>query len=374
MKFSLATAAAVLLASTPAALAQDANVTAYATGLLAALNANNLTALSGLAAKVQSQLIPVLQANINRNLTVFAPTNAAIAALGNNVSDDVIFQTIAYHILNGTYKSDTSDATVIAPTALTGSPNVYLPAGRPQVVVLAKYENGTQYVKQPLSNVTFVQAAINGVQYQNLLVRPVNTVLTIPGNLTALATRAGLTQLAQLLTQTQLLQPLDQSKAGLTIFAPTNAAIEAISAQAAQLNATQLTSILAQHVLNGTVAYSTQIPDSATNAAGNKLTFTKNETGVFVQIANSTAKITQTNILFRGGVVHTIDTVLVDTSSNPTAANDAFTSAATAGPTPTPSGTGNNGGGNSGAAAPGSKVGAGLLALTLVASGVFVLL
>ncbi|CAD6893321.1 unnamed protein product [Tilletia controversa] len=378
MKFSLATAAAVLLSTAPAALAQDVNTTAYATGLLAALNANGLTALSGLAAKINTKLLPALAANIGRNLTVLAPSNAAIAALGNNLSDDDIFNVITYHILNGTFNNNQSDAVVIAPTALTASSLVSLPAGRPQVVVLAKFENGTTYVKEPLNNLTFVQSAINGVQYQNLLVRPVNQVLTVPGNLTSLATKAGLTQLAQLLTTASLLQPLENAKTGLTIFAPTNAAIEAIQSTASTLNNTQLQALLSQHVLNGSVVYSNAIGDSAVNAAGQTLSFTKNNTGVFVKLANTTAKITQTNILFRGGVVHTIDQVLVDTATNPTAANDAFSTAATAGPTPTAGGNngsgGNGGNGGSSAAAPGSKVGAGLLALTLVASGVYVLL
>ncbi|CAD6939772.1 unnamed protein product [Tilletia controversa] len=388
MKFSLATAAAVLLSTAPAALAQDVNTTAYATGLLAALNANGLTALSGLAAKINTKLLPALAANIGRNLTVLAPSNAAIAALGNNLSDDDIFNVITYHILNGTFNNNQSDAVVIAPTALTASSLVSLPAGRPQVVVLAKFENGTTYVKEPLNNLTFVQSAINGVQYQNLLVRPVNQVLTVPGNLTSLATKAGLTQLAQLLTTASLLQPLENAKTGLTIFAPTNAAIEAIQSTASTSpprafcsplrTPRPLQALLSQHVLNGSVVYSNAIGDSAVNAAGQTLSFTKNNTGVFVKLANTTAKITQTNILFRGGVVHTIDQVLVDTATNPTAANDAFSTAATAGPTPTAGGNngsgGNGGNGGSSAAAPGSKVGAGLLALTLVASGVYVLL
>ncbi|KAK0518808.1 hypothetical protein OC834_007598 [Tilletia horrida] len=378
MKFSLASAAAALLLSAPAAFAQDVNATEYATGLLAALNQNNLTALSGLAARINQRLLPVLVANLNRNLTVLAPTNAAINALGNGLDEDTIFNTVAYHVLNGTFTQNQSDQTVIALTALSNSSLVQLPAGRPQVVVLEKQQNGTVYVKEPLNNVTFVQAAAAGVQYRNLLVRPINTVLTIPGNLTALAGRAGLSQLATALTQTELLEPLEEAKTGLTIFAPTNAAFQAIAQAASQLNTTQLSAVLAQHVLNGTVAYSTLLPNEAVNAAGQKLTFSKNDTGAYVQLANTTAKITQTNILFRGGVVHTIDAVLVDTATNPTAANDAFTSASTAGPTPTAGGNNGSGGGNNnnntGAAAPGAKIGAGLLALTLVASGVFVLL
>ncbi|KAL9931679.1 hypothetical protein V8E36_009465 [Tilletia maclaganii] len=208
---------------------------------------------------------------------------------------------------------------------------------------------------------------LNGVQYRNLLVRPINSVLTIPGNLT---------QLAQLLTQAELLEDSDD---GLTIFAPTNAAIQAIQSTASQLNQTQLQALLAQHVLNGTVAYSTLIPDNAINAAGQRLTFIKNGTGAFVQLANTTAKITQTDILFRGGVVHTIDAVLVDTATNTTAANDAFNTASTAAPTPTAGGTNGSGGSggnnNTGAASPAvAKLGGGLLGLTLVASAVFTLL
>ncbi|KAK0553487.1 hypothetical protein OC846_000886 [Tilletia horrida] len=366
MKFALASA---LLLGASAASAQDANVTAYATGLVSALNANGLTALSGLVGRVQSRLLPILQANVNRNLTVLAPSNAAINALGN-VDNDTLFNTVVYHILNGTFTANQSDSTVIANTGLSNSSIVGLPSNRSQVVVIEKLSNGTTYIKEPLNNVTFVANTTNGVQYQNLLVRPINSVLTIPGNLSALVNRAGLSSLASSLQQAQLLSTIASSK-GLTIFAPTNAAFQAIQSTASTLNQTQLQAVLSQHVLNGTVAYSTLIPDSAVNAAGQTLKFTKNDTGVFVSIANSTAKITQTNVLYNNGVVHVIDTVLVDTATNTTAADSAFTSASTA---PAPTSTPGNGNNQPGAAAPGAKVGAGLLGLTLVASAVFTLL
>jgi hypothetical protein len=49
-------------------------------------------------------------------------------------------------------------------------------------------------------------------------------------------------------------------------------------------------------------------------------------TGLFVTSGNSTAKIVQTNILTSNGVIHLIDTVLMNAESDPAAASSAAAS------------------------------------------------
>jgi hypothetical protein len=63
------------------------------------------------------------------------------------------------------------------------------------------------------------------------------------------------------------------------------------------------------------------------SAGGQPLTFTVNTTGVFVTSGSSTAKVVQPNVLTSNGVVHLIDTVLLNTANNPAAASSAQSSA-----------------------------------------------
>lgn len=65
------------------------------------------------------------------------------------------------------------------------------------------------------------------------------------------------------------------------------------------------------------------------SASGEPLRITVNQTGVFVSTANNiTARVVQPNVLTSNGVIHVIDQVLVNTASNPSAAQSAASVAA----------------------------------------------
>lgn len=379
MKLSFFAALSAILASV--ATAQDAS--GYAGQLLQALQGANLTTLASLATTNAATLIPLLQSG---NHTVFAPSNAAFAALPENVTSnsDLVASTLLYHIYYGAYAPQNLSANhTIARSALNSSTYVNLPSNASQVAVItsggAGQNNQSATVVQASRNVT--SSAYTKVA--NLDVYIIDEVLSIPGNLTATASAANLSSLVGALSQyaPSAVPALTQAK-GITVFAPVNSAFESAASLIGTLNETTIANVLLNHVINGTVVYSPLVSNglNATSAGGETLSFTTNSTGVFVTSGNSTARIIRTDIPISNGVVHLISNVLANPGSNPQAAESAASSASsvaatntaaqTGGVTPTASGSnpqqsGSGSGGTSGA----EKVAVGGLT-ALVALGV----
>ncbi|GAA5998943.1 hypothetical protein JCM5350_008103 [Sporobolomyces pararoseus] len=363
MKLSFFTALSAILAS--AVSAQDTN--GYAAQLLQALQGANLTTLASLATQNAATLIPLLQQG---NHTVFAPSDSAFAALPENVTSnaDLVASTLLYHIYYGSYAPQNLSANhTIARSSLNSTTYVNLPSNASQVGVFtsggAGQNNQSATVIQATRNVTSTAYT----KVANLDVYIIDEVLSIPGNLTATASQAGLTSLVGALQQyaPSAVPALTQAK-GITVFAPVNSAFEAASSLIGTLNETTIANVLLNHVINGTVVYSPLVTNglNATSAGGETLSFMTNSTGAFVMSGNSSARIIRTDIPISNGVVHLISNVLANPASNPQAAASAASSASeaaasntaaqTGGVTPTASGSnpqqsGGSGGGTSGA-------------------------
>lgn len=238
------------------------------------------------------------------NHTVFAPNDEAFAAVPEEVSSNttLLGQIIAYHIMANQYTADgvaVSPQHTIARSLLTGG-QYELPGNRTAPVVLSKNSSDADmFFILNESNVT----AMGPANAANLNVYIIDTVLTTPPALSTLA-ESIFPQLAGVIQSSGLLDALE-SQPGLTIFAPNDAAIGAIASQLPSLNETTVQTILANHVINGTVAYSDRITDgNYTSAAGQPFTFMANDTGTYVMSANATARIVQTDIIYNKGVVH----------------------------------------------------------------------
>jgi uncharacterized surface protein with fasciclin (FAS1) repeats len=238
------------------------------------------------------------------NKTVFAPNDAAFSAVPEEVSSNttLLTQILSYHILNNSYTPSgvqVAPMHTIARTLLNGG-QYALPGNRSAPVVLTRNSSDAEMFEiLNESNVT----AMGPTAAANLQVYIIDEVLTLPPDLGTLAGNL-FPSLAGVIQSSGLLDAL-QSAEGLTIFAPNDAAISAVASQLPSLNETSVQTILANHVINGTAAYSDRLTSSNyTSAAGSMFTFMSNDTGTYVMSGNATAMIVQTDIIYNKGVVH----------------------------------------------------------------------
>ncbi|KAL9083349.1 MAG: hypothetical protein Q9165_008549 [Trypethelium subeluteriae] len=251
--------------------------------------------------------------NSAQNITVLAPNNAAFAALAATpagqaaASDPSLLEAVLeYHVINGTYLACDIPATgAFVPTLLTNTSYTNVTGGQ-RVEGVNQNGNVTFFSGgKAQSNVTQADITFNGG-----VVHIIDSVLTIPANITATAEAAGLTALANALIQTNLLETVNILP-DITVFAPTNAAFAAINGTVASLTNTQLARVLEYHVINGTVGYSTLLTNGETiSTLDNGLDVTITLPG------NGSVKVNQANVvipdvLVANGVVHVIDSVLI---------------------------------------------------------------
>ncbi|KAH9475780.1 hypothetical protein JR316_0011339 [Psilocybe cubensis] len=223
----------------------------------------------------------------------------------------------------------------IGRTLLNSSNLVHLEGNKSQVLVWTRYEqNGNISILNQPQNVTVVNSTV----WRNLFINGVTGVIVPPGNLTAALTAVNATAAQNLVSTIQIpaengtnvtaLEALESAR-GITLFVPNDEAFtsevnETLSGL--QSNQTAQTNLLQNHYINGTSLYSTEITNSTqgVTAAGEPLTFSRNETGLFVSGTNgSTAQIIRPDVLVQNGVVHIIDRVFVVESSNPSEAGTA---------------------------------------------------
>lgn len=265
-----------------------------------------MTALAGIASTLANTTegMALFSQLGQGNKTVFAPSNEAFSAVPESVSSNttLLAQILSYHILNDSYTPDgvqVSPSHSIARTLLMGD-QYELPGNRSAPLVLSRNSSDAEMFSIIQSdNIT----AMGPVAAANLQVYIIDEVLTLPPNLSTIATElapslAGVIQMANLLTA------LEETP-GLTIFAPNDAAIAAVQSSLATLNETTVQTILANHVINGTVAYSDRITaENYTSAAGSMFSFMTNDTGTYVMSGDATAMIVATDAVYNKGVIH----------------------------------------------------------------------
>lgn len=132
----------------------------------------------------------------------------------------------------------------------------------------------------------------------------IDSVLSVPSNISYSAEEAGLTAVAGALQAEDLTASIDTTP-NVTVFAPDNSAFQAIDSVLGNFTTDQLTGVLGYHVVEGTVAYSTYLANNTqfTTLDGQNLTVRVENGSIFVD----SARVTRPNLLVANGVVHVID-------------------------------------------------------------------
>lgn len=160
------------------------------------------------------------------------------------------------------------------------------------------------------------------VNYTNGVVHIIDEVLMIPGNLTSTAQNANLTAFLGAASNASVAETLLGSE-DLTIFAPSNSAFQDIGSLTGNITMDMLADILSYHVVEGAVAYSSDLSNtSLTTLQGNDVEITIANGSVMV----NNATVTNANIFFAGGVIHVIDQVLNPNSNSSSSSSNSTSS------------------------------------------------
>ncbi|KAK5659808.1 hypothetical protein OQA88_1020 [Cercophora sp. LCS_1] len=266
-----------------------------------------------------------------QGITILAPSDQAFSAIladpavAAKVQSDPGFVAtlLTYHVLNGTfYASDLLGASdpAFVPTLMTDPAFSTVSGGQR---LRAQAEDGTVVITTGNGAEAKVQAT--DFNFTGGTIHVIDNVLSIPPNLTDALAENDLTSLTAAVVQANLvntLSDLDQ----LTLFAPNNAAFDAISAVAANLTIEELTAVLGYHVIPGVVVYSSDVGNgTAQTVQGGEVTFTVQGNGIFV----NDAQVVKPNILVKNGVVHVIDEVLIPSNANATPTSTGIAPSAT---------------------------------------------
>ena len=291
----------------------DVDVPAPAMSLVDVASANG--SFTTLVAALQATGLDTTLANLDADYTVFAPSDAAFAKLPagtlDNLSNDQLTDILLYHVLPGKVMSDAAISVAQSAENMTETANgdkvslsfvdtMLFVNGAKVSAADVMADNGVIHV---IDNV-IMPPAMMGTPTQNI----VEVALADPDNFSTLVTA---------LTAADLVTTLSNEDATFTVFAPTNAAFAAVDpdALAALLADTEaLTSVLLTHV----VADASLSALDAYAANGKMLTTASGET-INVSVDADTgslmiggSKVVISDIYTTNGVIHVIDTVILD--------------------------------------------------------------
>ena len=239
------------------------------------------------------------------SLTVFAPTEAAFAALPEGTLDslladpDALANVLTYHVLDGSVSA--SDALDDAPTTVET-----LNGGK--VAVTTRDEN---------LFVNFSQVVDYDIEASNGVIHVIDSVL-LPPDLTPsemtiaeiAAADENFETLVAAATAANLVGTLNDPEASLTVFAPTDAAFEALGDATLNYlldNLDVLETTLLYHVIAGAELSSIDAIVAAGSAVGmengDKATISLVGSGLMIESAN----IVVTDIVASNGIIHVIE-------------------------------------------------------------------
>ena len=282
-------------------------VLAQTTILQQAAATPSLSTLAGIVTSPGYEAIASALDDPAATLTLFAPTNDAFAKLPAVPAPELLLQILYYHVIPAVVASGDLAALQFPGSLMSDPTYVNLGAGLPQVLEVAKNGATVTVVFGIPGNVNYTSTVVLAdVTSVNGVAHAVDTVLLLPGLASDTATAAGLTHLVEALTIAGLADAVNTAT-GVTIFAPTNAAFDALG-DWRNLPVETLVSVLTYHVVTAT-AYSTQLRNGqvAYTLQGTGINVAVSDTGVTV----NNASVVLANALVQNGVVHVIDQVLL---------------------------------------------------------------
>lgn len=246
------------------------------------------------------------------NLTLFAPDNAAFVAAGitslDGLDKEALTPILLYHVLGSKILSSQLPADGMAMT-LNNDEKIYLGYLSDRVLI-----NG-------LTTITEVDIEkSNGVVHKinRTLVPPAPNVVDIAAALADNGDDSEFTVLVSLLTSDALSSVLDAlvNAENVTIFAPTDAAFDAIKDVVPTLNESQLINILKYHAASARV-FSSDLQNGQVipmlNGETVKVMINGNMVSLMDKSGGADAMVTEVNIHGTNGVIHVVDKVLIPT-------------------------------------------------------------
>ncbi|KAI5850181.1 FAS1 domain-containing protein [Morchella snyderi] len=244
-----------------------------------------------------------------RNITILAPSNEAFSALmnassGTDMDNSTIAALLSYHVLEGVHRSDAfRDTPQFLPTMLNDSRFGNFSNGGKQVVEAININRNPTLFSGAKMNSSVSTA---DVTFDGGVIHVIDTVLTLPMNVSTTAIAANLTAAAGALTAADLVDTVDTAQS-ITIFVPNNEAFQAIGNLLPGLSNEALMNILTYHVV-GSVEFSSDLSDDQelTTLQGGRLTIRTEDNRLYV----NGAQVILADVITSNGVVHVIDGVL----------------------------------------------------------------
>ncbi len=295
-----------------AVLIGDIEVPADMSIVEVAVENGSFTTLAG--ALVATGLDSVLS-NLEKNYTVFAPTDAAFAKLPegtlDNLTTEQLSDILLYHVLPGNIKSDAA------------------------ISLAQSAENTTETAAESSIAVSFTDKTLfaNGAKVsstdvlaKNGVIHVVDTVILPPSSVdmtdktivdVAVGDPDNFSTLVSALTAADLVTTLADESTTFTVFAPTNAAFGKIDetaladllADTAALSEVLLTHVVSDSAISATSAYAAN-GMMLTTASGKTVAVSVDAESGMLMIGG--AKVTTTNIETKNGTIHVIDTVILN--------------------------------------------------------------
>jgi uncharacterized surface protein with fasciclin (FAS1) repeats len=271
-----------------------------------AISAGNFTTL---VTALQATGLDATLADETATFTVFAPTDEAFAALGEDTINSLLGDTetlsdiLLYHVISGQAVDSTTASSLAGQTVEMANGDT---------VAISRVGDALK-----INDATVTTADI---MTDNGIIHVIDAVLTppaameSPGTIVDVAVAAGdFTTLVAALEATGLDATLADASATFTVFAPTDTAFEALgqeTIEALLADTDTLSDILLYHVISGQAVDA----DTAATLAGESVEMANGDT-VAISLEGDALKINDSTVIMEdiitdNGIIHVIDAVL----------------------------------------------------------------